>query len=53
MTKNLDDFIYVVILPNFWQALAQTTAPTTYINGRPTYGELFSSSTRLIYSALD
>jgi hypothetical protein len=25
MTQNLDDFIYVVILPNFWQALAQTT----------------------------
>jgi hypothetical protein len=22
---HLDDFIYVVILPNFWQALAQTT----------------------------
>jgi hypothetical protein len=25
MTQHLDDFIYVVILPNFWQALAQTT----------------------------
>jgi hypothetical protein len=25
MTQNLDDFIYVVILPIFWQALAQTT----------------------------
>jgi hypothetical protein len=25
MTQNLDDFIYVVILPNFWPALAQTT----------------------------
>jgi hypothetical protein len=25
MTQNLDDFIYLVILPNFWQALAQTT----------------------------
>jgi hypothetical protein len=24
-TQNLDDFIYVVILANFWQALAQTT----------------------------
>jgi hypothetical protein len=24
-TQNLEDFIYVVILPNFWQALAQTT----------------------------
>jgi hypothetical protein len=24
-TLNLDDFIYVVILPNIWQALAQTT----------------------------
>jgi hypothetical protein len=24
-TQNLDDFIYEVILPNFWQALAQTT----------------------------
>jgi hypothetical protein len=41
MTQKLDDFIYVVILPNFWQALAQTT----YKNGRPTYEELFSSST--------
>jgi hypothetical protein len=25
MTQNLDDFIYVVILPNFWQTLAQPT----------------------------
>jgi hypothetical protein len=25
MTQNLGYFIYVVILPNFWQALAQTT----------------------------
>jgi hypothetical protein len=24
-TQNLDDFIYVVILPNFWQDLAQPT----------------------------
>jgi hypothetical protein len=24
-TQNVDDFIYVVILANFWQALAQTT----------------------------
>jgi hypothetical protein len=24
-TQNLDDFIYVVILANYWQALAQTT----------------------------
>jgi hypothetical protein len=25
MTQNLDDFIFVVILANIWQALAQTT----------------------------
>jgi hypothetical protein len=52
MTQNLDDFIYVVILPNFWQALAQTT---DHLQKWQTHlwRELFSSSTRLMYSALD
>jgi hypothetical protein len=34
MTQNLDDFIYVVILPNFQQALAQTTS---YLQKWPTH----------------
>jgi hypothetical protein len=34
MTQNLDDFIYVVILPNFQQALAQTT---NYLQKWPTH----------------
>jgi hypothetical protein len=34
MTQNLDDFIYVVILPNFWQALAQ---PTDHLQKWPTH----------------
>jgi hypothetical protein len=34
MTQNLDDFIYVVILPNFWQTLAQ---PTDHLKKWPTH----------------
>jgi hypothetical protein len=33
-TQNLDDFIYVVILPNFWQTLAQ---PTNHLQKWPTH----------------
>jgi hypothetical protein len=33
MTQNLDDFIYVVILPNFWQTIAQ---PTDHLQKWPT-----------------
>jgi hypothetical protein len=34
MTQNLDDFIYVVIFPNFWQTLAQ---PTDHLQKWPTH----------------